>query len=152
MFKKAMSLWGRATETAERFSWIGPLLIRVTVGVMFARTGWGKIHNIEGIATWFGELGLPAPLLQAYLASLTELVGGTAIVLGLGARLFAVPLAFTMVVAMATGGAFGDEPPTGILDVLAKEESVYLAAMVWIALAGPGKASIDALIKRKPVR
>jgi len=151
MFKKIISLWVWATGMAEKAEWLGPLLIRVTVGVMFARTGWGKIQNIEGIATWFGELGLPAPLLQAYLASFTELVGGTAVVLGLGARLFAVPLAFTMVVAMATGGAF-EEPPTGVIDVLAKEESAYFAAMVWLALAGPGKASIDALIKRKLFR
>jgi putative oxidoreductase len=152
MFQKVMRFLGWATGMAEKANWLGPLLIRVTVGVMFARSGWGKIHNIESTATWFGELGLPAPLVQAYLASFTELVGGTAIVLGFGARLFAVPLAFTMVVAMATGGAFGDEPPTGIVDVLAKEESAYFAAMVWIALAGAGKFSIDALLKRKLVR
>jgi len=152
MFKEVLGVWGWATGMADKIGWLGPLLVRVTVGVMFARTGWGKLQNIEGVATWFGELGLPAPLLQAYLAAITECVGGAAVVLGLGARLFAVPLAFTMVVAMVTGGAFGDEPPGGIVDVIVKEESTYLAAMAWIALAGPGKASLDALIKRKLVR
>lgn len=85
---------------------LGPLALRLFLGPIFILAGWNKITGIDGVAAWFGNpdwgLGLPAPLLMAWLAALTEFVGGIALVLGLGVRIAAIPLMVTMAVAAVT--------------------------------------------------
>ncbi|WP_081848026.1 DoxX family protein [Microbulbifer sp. HZ11] len=87
-------------------SGLGPLALRLFLGPIFILAGWNKITGIDNVAAWFGNpdwgLGLPAPLLMAWLAALTEFFGGIALVLGLGVRLAAIPLMFTMAVAALT--------------------------------------------------
>ena len=55
---------------------------------------------------WFGNpdwgLGLPFPLVLAFLATWTEILGAISLLLGLAVRWIAVPLMFTMIVAAAT--------------------------------------------------
>lgn len=85
---------------------LGPLALRLFLGPIFILAGWNKITGIDDVAAWFGNpdwgLGLPAPLLMAWLAALTEFVGGIALVLGLGVRIAAIPLMVTMAVAAVT--------------------------------------------------
>jgi putative oxidoreductase len=122
------------------------LLVRVTVGAVFAQTGWGKVHNLDQIIEYFGTLGIPAPQLQAPFVAGLELFGGCALLIGLGSRLFAAPLAFSMVVAIATAKK---EQIESLTDVLGFSEWDYVVFFVLIALLGPGKLSLDHLIARK---
>ena len=82
---------------------LGPLALRLFLGPIFILAGWNKLTGIDNVAAWFGNpdwgLGLPAPVLLAWLAALTEFFGGLALVFGLGVRLAAIPLMFTMAVA-----------------------------------------------------
>ena len=85
---------------------LGPLALRLFLGPIFILAGWNKITGIDNVAAWFGNpdwgLGLPAPVLMAWLAALTEFLGGIALVLGLGVRFAAIPLMITMAVAAVT--------------------------------------------------
>ncbi|WOX04902.1 HvfX family Cu-binding RiPP maturation protein [Microbulbifer pacificus] len=85
------------------FDGLGLLGLRLFLGPIFILSGLHKLEGIEQVATWFGNpdwgLGLPAPNLLAWLAALTEFLGGIALVLGLGVRLAAIPLLVTMAVA-----------------------------------------------------
>ena len=52
------------------------LLLRLGVGVVFLAHGIRHIFGggkIKGTAGWFGSMGMRMPLLQAWLASLTEI-------------------------------------------------------------------------------
>jgi putative oxidoreductase len=122
------------------------LLIRLSVGIVFAQTGWGKLHHLDDIIEFFRSLGIPAPELQAPFVSTLEFVGGVAIILGLGTRLFSAPLAFSMVVAIIT--AKKDEIES-FTDVLGFIEWHYIVFFVVLVLLGPGKLSLDGLIARK---
>lgn len=122
------------------------LLVRLSVGVVFAQSGWGKLHNLDAIIGFFRELGIPAPELQAPFVSGLEFVGGVALILGVASRLFAAPLIGTMVVAMVTAKASEVEAAT---DVLGFIEWHYLVFFAVIVLCGPGKLSVDHLLKRK---
>lgn len=88
------------------FDGLGLLGLRLFLGPIFILSGLHKLEGIEQVATWFGNpdwgLGLPAPHLLAWLAALTEFLGGIALVLGLGVRLAAIPLLVTMAVAAVT--------------------------------------------------
>src|SRR5258707_11070495 len=78
------------------------LAVRLYWGWQFAQTGWGKLHNIAKIVSFFTDLGIPAPALNARVASSIEFVGGVLLIVGLGSRLIAVPLTVTMLVAYIT--------------------------------------------------
>lgn len=82
------------------------LLIRLYLGPIFIIAGLNKFANMGDIISWFGNpdwgLGLPMPALMAYLATFTEIIGGWALVLGIGVRWVSVPLMITMIVAAVT--------------------------------------------------
>ena len=81
----------------------GLLLLRVTLGGLFVFHGSAKFTaGIDGFAGYLDSLGVPFPLLNAYLAAGTEVVAGVAVALGLLTRLASIPLAFTMAVAFFT--------------------------------------------------
>ncbi len=83
---------------------LGPLALRLYLAPIFIAAGLTKITGIEDFANWLGNpdwgLGLPAPTLLAYLAALTELIGGFALLFGVAVRWFAIPLMITMLVAI----------------------------------------------------
>ncbi len=130
----------RASRLAIRLDWLGPLLARITVGVLFISTGWGKVHNLAKVAAFFSELHIPAPALQATFISYLELIGGALVLLGLFARLASLPLIGSMTVALLTAKASDIH---GLPDLFGLVEWTYLVLFAWIALAGPGRASVD---------
>jgi putative oxidoreductase len=145
MIGKLVVLRKRLLGLVDKISWLGPLLARITVGVVFMGTGWGKLHDLEGTAKHFAEWGIPMPHFNAVLASSTEFFGGLCVLVGLATRLAALPLAFTMLVAIVAAKR-GDIDDVSTL--LGFDEFAYLVMFLWLALAGPGKASLDALIAK----
>src|SRR5262245_13403487 len=110
---------------------IGLLLIRAVLAAVFIYHGGQKLfglfggYGITGTAGWMGSVGIPVPTLSAVLAGSAEFFGGLVLLAGTGARIAAVPMAFTMVVAILTAhrSAFdsragGMEYPLTLLVVL----------------------------------
>src|SRR5436190_13824384 len=81
---------------------LAPLLTRIVIGQAFVQTGIGKWENFHDTVEFFASLGLPAPAANAAFTATLELVGGAALILGLGTNLFAALLSSTMVVALLT--------------------------------------------------
>lgn len=95
----------------------------------------------ERAATFPDPLGVGHELSMA-LAVFGEVVCSALMVLGLGTRLAAIPFAFTMFVAGVVVHA-GDDWDT-------KEKAMlYLLGGVCVALLGPGRYSLDELIRRQ---
>lgn len=136
----------RLRALADQISFLGPTLARITVGVVFMGTGWGKLHSIPDVTAFFTDLGIPAPGFNARLTAGTEFFGGLLVLLGLGTRLAALPLAFTMVIAILTAKRANID---GLTTLLGFEEWSYLVMFIWIALAGAGPLSLDRLIGRR---
>jgi len=90
----------QATRTVD---WLGPLLLRLYLVPVFWMAGTNKWRGFDSTVDWFGNpdwgLGLPFPLLLAFLATWTELLGALSLLFGLAVRWLAVPLMFTMIVA-----------------------------------------------------
>ncbi|MFL5304543.1 MAG: DoxX family protein [Polyangia bacterium] len=135
----------RLRAGADKLSFLSPTLARLTVGLVFIGTGWGKLHSLGDVTDFFASLHIPAPGFNARLAATTEFVGGLLVLLGLGTRLASLPLAFTMVVAIATAKR-GDL--TGLTALVGFEEWSYIVFFLWLAVAGAGPLSLDRLITR----
>jgi putative oxidoreductase len=130
---------------AHALSWLPPTLARFTVGWIFHWSGWGKLHDLDGVIQFFGELGIPYPELQAPFASGTELVCGALLLAGLFTRVASVPLIVIMIVAILTAQR---ENVASLGDLFGLVELTYIALLVWLGVAGPGPLSLDALLVR----
>src|SRR5438874_10603286 len=128
---------------ASYFSWAGPLLMRLIVGYVFMLTGWGKLNNLPQMIQNFTEWGIPFPKLLTPFVSGVEFFGGIMLILGLFTRIPAAMLAVVMVVAVRSA-KLGDIDSLETL--LGFEEATYFAAFMWLAIAGPGNASLDRLL------
>jgi putative oxidoreductase len=130
----------------SRLKWLPPLAARLTLGVVFIETGWGKLHDLAGTAENFADWHIPFPHFNAVLASCTEFFGGCLILLGLCTRLAAVPLIVVMAVAIATAKWPRLE---GWTDFFGFDELAYAVMFLWLAIAGAGRVSLDALLGRR---
>jgi putative oxidoreductase len=136
----------RGLAAARRLEWLAPLAGRVTLGVLFMSTGWGKVHDLDKVTAFFTDLGIPAPGLNAHFVSFVELIGGTLLLVGLASRLAALPLMASMLVAILTAQR---EQVHGLPDLFGLVEWTYFALLLWVAIAGPGKVSVDHLLSQR---
>lgn len=128
---------------ANYFLWAGPLLARVVIGYVFMLTGWAKLNNLPQMIENFREWGIPLPEIMTPLASGIECFGGLALMLGLFTRLMGGALAVVMLVAiLSVQWADVDSVET----LFGLEETAYFVVFTWLAIVGPGKASLDAWI------
>ena len=124
---------------------IPPFLFRLVLAYGFYGPAMMKWGNMEGVAEWFGSMGIPLPMLNAYMAGLTEISGVFLLLLGLGTRIISVPLIIIMFVAIFTvhlpngfeAGENGFEIPL-----------YYLLMLFSLIVTGPGKYSLDSLLNR----
>lgn len=126
------------------------LVCRVAIGGCFVIHGLGKLGlvgtgSMAGFVAWLKELGVPQAEIQARMAMLSELAGGSLLALGLFTRPACLLLVFTMIVAgrighRGAGYLITNDPPGA-------EYTINLAVIcACLALLGPGSLSLDALL------
>lgn len=93
-------------DVAQKVDAIAPLAIRIYLFFPFWMAGTRKWDSFSDTVNWFGNadwgLGLPAPMLLAFLATWTEILGAIFILIGFATRYVAIPLMITMLVAIFT--------------------------------------------------
>lgn len=90
-------------DQTRKFDFLGPLALRLYLVPVFWVAGTNKLGSMENVINWFGNdewgLGLPFPVLMAWLAVCSEVLGAIALLIGFGTRWFSIPLMVTMLVA-----------------------------------------------------
>jgi putative oxidoreductase len=120
---------------------IGLLILRAVPSAMMMAHGWGKLTEIIA-----GNMNFPDPLgvgsaLSKYMACGAEFFCAAAVALGLWTRCSAIPVAFTMFVAVFIIHA--DDPWAD------KEFAfLYLVVFLVIILMGGGKWTLGRFFKR----
>lgn len=110
---------------------LGAFILRVFLGITFFVHGLTKFQGgIQNTAGFFESLGLPG--FTAYVVAIIELVGGLAMILGVGTRvvaiLFAVILAVATVKVKVAAGFLGNGQMAGYeLDLALMVIAIYLA-------------------------
>jgi putative oxidoreductase len=128
----------------DSLDWLAPLMVRIYFGYFWTETGWGKIHNLDAFTQRFIGWGIPYPHFSAALSGYTEWTGGILIMLGLLTRLVSIPLMFNMLVAIVKVKV---KEVTGINDFAEMDEALYIFILFWLMMAGPGRVSVDHLIR-----
>ncbi|WP_328531063.1 DoxX family protein [Nocardioides sp. NBC_00368] len=121
---------------------LGLLAARLLVGTVLIAHGWQKFatYTLDGTAQSFEAMGVPAAQAAATFAALVELAGGALLLLGL-----LTPLAAALVVIDMIGAFWFAHRSSGVFVDQGGWELVAVVSAIAIALAvaGPGRASID---------
>lgn len=120
------------------------LTIRCWVGMVFFQSGLVKIQSWDTtLALFEHEYVVPviSPVLAAYLGTAAELVLPILLVLGLGGRLFAAALFVFNIIAVISYPDLGE--------VGLKDHQYWGLLLLVTLMHGPGKLSIDYLIRRR---
>jgi putative oxidoreductase len=143
--------------------WLGLLAVRVLMGWEYLEAGLEKFHGenwFTGIQSQFPFPfnGVP-PAISWQMATWFEIIGGIALIIGLGTRFFSLSLIVLSVVAIAavhwpaewssfavlmkgyviTDDGFGNF----------KLPVLFIAMLTALLFHGPGRLSLDALIRRR---
>jgi putative oxidoreductase len=129
-------------QPAGRFSSVGLLLLRLTIGVMMIHHGQEKLADPQQFAdTYVASLHLPFPLFFAYAAGFSELIGSWLLILGLLTPLGALAITGTMTVA-----AYQHILTAGLNIYVLELVVLYLGGSLALLLLGPGRISFDGAI------
>jgi putative oxidoreductase len=155
------------TNSLERLDlaglWFGLLSLRLLLGWDFFESGLEKLQG----ENWFAEIAdrFPFPFnvvpveFSWQLSTWFELVGAAALVIGLGTRFFAASLFLLTVVAIASvhwpeswatlaelaqGYVFTDQGHGNF-----KLPVLFLGMLLPLMLMGPGRLSVDALLRSR---
>jgi len=145
MFAAIRRTYEKACGLLKKIEWIGPLAVRLTVGLAFALNGWGKLHHLGSITELFESLGIPAAGAQAAMVSTIEFAGGLALIAGFGTRIAAALLVGVMTVATLTAQLPQVEH---LWDLVHTIEVTYLVIFVWLVIHGAGAVSVDGRLAR----
>jgi putative oxidoreductase len=124
--------------------------VRATVGIVFLSEGIQKFLFPGDLgAGRFAKIGIPAPEILAPFVGTLEIVGGTALLIGLFSRIFAVPLLFNMLVAI-TSTKLVTLGKNGFWKTAheARTDVLMIAGLLLVLALGPGRRSLDARIVR----
>jgi len=149
-----MELAALLTASTPALESLALLIGRGFIGACFVVHALGKLGlvgsgNMQGFVAWLEELGVPYAPVQARIAMLSELVGGSLLALGLFTRPACVLLIATMIVATRLGHRdagylITNDPPGG-------EYTINLAVVCGMFLLfGPGVVSLDYLLFHAP--
>ena len=143
--------------------WLALLLLRVLIGWEYLEAGIEKLHG----ENWFTDIqsqfpfpfSVVPPAISWQMATWFEIIGGVALIIGLGTRFFALSLIILTVVAIsavhwpADWNTFAELMKGYVISDDGfgnfKLPVLFLAMLVPLLFFGPGKLSIDAFIRRK---
>ena len=143
--------------------WLSLLAVRVLMGWEYLESGLEKFHGENWFADIQGQFPYPfnvvPPAISWQMATWFEIIGGAALIIGLGTRFFSLSLIILTLVATAavhwpaewssfavlmkgyviTDDGFGNF----------KLPVLFLAMLTALLIYGPGKLSLDAFIRRR---
>jgi len=127
----------------------GLLALRVAVGIVFVVHGWPKLANAEGMAQAFGQ---PNPLLTAFFAlqGVVEVIGGIAMLLGLGVQVAALAFSVIMLGAIGLKNTMWATPFASSTSTGWEFDFVLLAINLALLVLGPGRFALAALRRTPP--
>jgi putative oxidoreductase len=125
----------------------GLAILRIVLGIAMAIHGWSKLSGgVEGVAGFFGTLGIPAPGLMAWVVTIVELVGGILLVVGFLTQIAGVLIAIDMLGAILFAYLLRGAPFIENGAITWEREAVFAAAALCLALSGPGAWSVDDVV------
>jgi len=139
-------------DELNAWQWLGILIARLAVGLLFFLSGRGKLfvpERREKMRETLVAAHVPFPELNALFVSTVEFVFGLLLIFGAITPLACAMLSGVMIVAIATT-AIRNIKATSPLGWLSEffylPEVLRLVLLIWLFFSGPGAFSVDHLV------
>ncbi len=130
-------------------TWVSLLSLRLLLAWEFWGAGVKKFNGNNWFARIQDDFPFPFNVIPTdiswFMATWSELAGAVALLLGLGTRFAAVSLIIVDIVALVSVHA---DNGYNVCDNGFKLPLIFLMMLIPLLLAGPGKASLDAVIAK----
>jgi len=149
---RGMSLVGTFLTELHALEWIGILVARLAVGLLFFLSGRSKLfvpERREQMRETLVAARILCPEFNTLLVSTVEFVFGLFLILGALTPITCAMLGCVMIMAIATiaiRNIKATSPLGWLSEFLYLPEVLYLVILFWLFLSGPGWFSIDHLI------
>ncbi|PYI96746.1 MAG: DoxX family protein [Verrucomicrobia bacterium] len=136
------------------WQWLGILVARLAIGVLFFLSGRAKLfvrERREQMRETLIAAGVPFPDLNALFVSTVECVAGLLLILGAITPLACAMLSGVMIVAIATNAIRNIKAtsiPGWLSEFLYLPEVLLLVILLWLFFSGPGWLSVDYWVLR----
>ncbi len=146
-------LWVRTFLSEwHTWQWLGILIARLTVGLLFLLSGRGKLFvpaRGRQMRQTLIEAHVPFPEFNAMFVSAVEFACGLLLILGALTPLACAMLGCVVIVGLV-GIAIPNMKASALLDWLAEflylPEVLYLVILIWLFFSGAGWLSVDHLV------
>ncbi|MGC2352138.1 MAG: DoxX family protein [Candidatus Udaeobacter sp.] len=131
------------------WEWLGILMARIAVGLLFFLSGRDKLfvpERREQMRQTLIDAHVPFPEFNTIFVSTVELVSGLLLIFGALTPLACVMLGCVMITAIATTvirNIKATSLPAWLSEFLYLPEVLYLVILIWLFLSGPGWLSVD---------
>ena len=129
-------------STRPYYGDLANLLFRVVVGLSLMTHGYSKLMRLVEGKVWGRTHLFFNEEVSFALITFAEFFAPLLIILGLGTRLFAIPVIYAFIIIVFD--AHWDDPFTKM-----EKGLLFLISYVFIFMVGPGKISLDNLISKK---
>jgi len=147
-----MSCVQKFVNELHSLEWVGILLARVAVGLLFFLSGRAKLfvsEQREQMRQTLIEAHIPFPDFNTFFVSTVEFVCGLLLVIGALTPLDCALLGCVMIMAIATTAIRNIKTSCALgwlAEFLYLPEVLYLVILIWLFFSGPGWLSVDQLI------
>ena len=145
------SVLGYADTVAARASDTVLLIGRLAMGIIFFQSGFAKLTGLGAFVGSLGNRGVPFPDFWGPVGAISEFVGGTLIILGLGTRYAAALIVIFVIIATAISHRYWEfaEPARRAQQGQFYKNLAITGGALFLFICAAGRFSLDAVFLKK---
>jgi len=145
------TILGYAESLAARASDTVLLVGRLAMGVIFFQSGLAKLGGLSAFSGSLGNRGVPFPDFWGPVGAISEFVGGTLIIVGLGTRYAAALIVIFVIVATAIAHRYWEfaEPARRLQEGQFYKNLAIIGGALFLFICAAGRFSLDAVLMKK---
>ena len=146
-----VAILGYADALAARASDTVLLIGRLAMGIIFFQSGFAKLTGLGAFVGSLGNRGVPFPDFWGPVGAISEFVGGTLIILGLGTRYAAALIVIFVIIATAISHRYWEfaEPARRLQQGQFFKNLAIIGGALFLFVCAAGRFSLDAVLLKK---
>ena|SRR6266404_6776044 len=145
------TIFGYADSLAARASDTVLIVGRLAMGIIFFQSGFAKLAALGPFSASLGNRGVPFPGFWGPVGAISEFIGGTMIILGLGTRYAAALIVVFVIIATAIAHRYWEfaEPARRLQEGQFYKNLAIIGGDLFLFICGAGRFSLDAILMKQ---
>jgi putative oxidoreductase len=145
------TILGCADSLAARASDSVLMVGRLAMGIIFFQSGLAKLAALSAFSGSLSNRGVPFPGFWGPVGAISEFIGGTMIILGLGTRYAAALIVIFVIIATTIAHRYWEyaEPARRLQEGQFYKNLAIIGGALFLSICAAGRFSLDAALMKK---